>query len=517
MPLNLRALLIPVFIAVVASIGAFAMLVFFAASKQDSLSVSSQRTVLRQYLANFSKNLEVLAVDNSWWDTAVEKIAINTDQRWIDRTIGATVDDIGYLDGALIVRQDKSIIYASPPQKHAGPKIIPQDLLATSLGDILRRLAVTPGGLKSSTNGMVEINGTLVTYGVGLVRSDHKEAVATADSNAHPALIFFSILSSEEIEKFGNGLSIRNLNFTVRQPATAGSLRLTDGRGAPIGWTAWTPRTPGTEMVQKMLVPAVLLLILVAATMTRFVNRATTLLMGLEQASKSKTAFLASMSHEVRTPLNSILGFSEMMALELFGKIEGDKNKEYLQLIQNSGKHLLTIINDILDISKLEAGKFSVYAEEIRPQAVIEESVNMVDPSAQDRDVTVTQRCDGDKIFSDERIMRQILINILSNAIKYTEQGGAVHISGELKADHFQIRVTDNGIGMSETELETALATFGQVHNDLSIHHSGTGLGLPLVTRFMQLLGGKMSISSNPGKGTSVTLSFPINSKTSKR
>lgn len=515
--MNLRALLTPVLIAVVASIGAFAMLVVFAAGEQDSLSVSSQRTVLRQYLANFSKNLEVLAVDNSWWDTAVEKIIVETDQDWISRTIGETVKDIEYLDGALIVRQDKSIIYASLPQKHQGLKVIPQGLLASSLGEILRRLAITPDGRKSSTRGMVKIGDALVTYGVGLVRSDRKKEYAATDGNTHPALVFFSILSAEEIEKLGNDLSVRDLRFTGLEPARPGSLLLTDGRGAPVGMMVWTPKTPGTEMIKKVLLPAVLLLILVAATMTRFANRVTTLLQGLEQASKSKTAFLASMSHEVRTPLNSILGFSEMMALELFGKIEGAKNKEYLQLIQNSGKHLLTIINDILDISKLEAGKFSVYAEEIRPQSVIEETVNMVDPSAHDRDVTVTQRCDGTKIFSDERIMRQVLINILSNAIKYTEQGGAVHISGEIKADHYQIRVADNGVGMTETEIETALATFGQVHNDLAIHHSGTGLGLPLVTRFMQLLGGKMSISSNPGKGTSVTLNFPTSSKTNKQ
>ena len=492
------------------------MLVVFAASEQDSLSLSSQRTVLRQYLANFSKNLEVLTVDNSWWNIAVEKIAINEDQGWIDHTIGETVEDIGYLNGAFIVRQDQSILYAAQAPKSGGPEISPQALLATSVGNIIRRLTVTPDNLTSSANGLIKIDDTLIAYGVGLIREDHEKILAQDGAHTHPALIFFSVLSPEEIIDIGSGLSLEELAFTGNEPTVAGALQVKDGRKAPIGWMIWVPRTPGTEMVKNMALPAVLLLILIAATMTRFVKRATLLFKGLEQASSSKTSFIASMSHEVRTPLNSILGFSEMMALELFGKIEGAKNKEYLQLIQQSGKHLLTIINDILDISKLEAGKFNVYAEEVRPQSVIKECVNMVDPSACDRNISLTQRCNADKIFSDERIIRQILINILSNAIKYTDQGGAVHISGELKADHYQIRVTDNGIGMSKAEIATALATFGQVHNDLAKHHSGTGLGLPLVTRFMQLLGGTMQISSNPGKGTSVTLNFPINTTAQK-
>jgi len=516
MPLNLRALLAPVFIAIVTSIVAFAMLVIFTANEQDTLSVSSQRTVLRQHLTGVGRNLEVLAVDNAWWDTAVEKIVVNVDLQWIEDTLGDTVEDIDYLDGVLIVRQDQSIIYSFQAPQKSGPMFPVDALLASPLGHALQQLSITQYLQNSSGSGTLEVDGHLISYGVGLVHTDDEAKFADHSNHTFPALIFYSLLTPEEVLKMGNGLSIENLRFTGEEPTVPGSLQITDARGEPFGWMVWHSRTPGTEMVKKMLLPAVLLLILIAATMTHFVKRATLLFKGLEQASQSKTAFIASMSHEVRTPLNSILGFSEMMALEIFGKIEGAKNKEYLKLIQHSGKHLLTIINDILDISKLEAGKFNIYAEEILPRKIIEESVRMVDPGAHDRGVSLTHHCGNDKIFCDERIMRQILINILSNAVKYTDKDGAVHISGELKDAVFQVRVTDNGIGMSQTEIETALATFGQVHNDLAKHHSGTGLGLPLVTRFMQLLGGTMHISSNPGKGTSVTLNFPVTVEVAK-
>jgi signal transduction histidine kinase len=263
-------------------------------------------------------------------------------------------------------------------------------------------------------------------------------------------------------------------------------------------------------MALDMVLPAIILLGIVVAAMAYFIRRASALVRELERANRSKSSFLASMSHEVRTPLNAILGFSELMSLELYGKVEGEKNKEYLRLIQDSGGHLLAIINDILDISKLEAGKFNIYAEKIQPCQIVDTCVRTIEASAKDRSITITQHCHGGTIFSDERVMRQILINILSNAIKFTNPGGAVHIIGEQLKGQYQILISDNGVGMSAEEIDVAFSTFGQVANELTKKHRGTGLGLPLVKRFITLLDGSVGISSNPGKGTSVTLSFPL-------
>lgn len=513
--MTLRALLTPVFIAVAISITAFAVLMIFAASEQDNLSAKSQRAVLAQQMAALSSNLEVLAVDNAWWEMAVEKIAINLDKDWIRRTVGSNIINIGYLDGVLIVRQDHTVLYSM--QSEQGPnKALPvQTLLSTSIGDTLRNLAVGQDGQKSATHGLMVVDGTLLAYGISLVHNDDDTNINHMH-HTHPAMIFYSILTPEEVEIIGNKVAVDNLHLTDEEARVAYGLMLKDENGAPVGQLAWNTRDPGTEMALDMVVPSVILLLLVVGAMLRFVNRATALVDGIEQANRSKSTFLASMSHEVRTPLNSILGFSELMSLELFGNIEGEKNKEYLRLIRSSGDHLLAIINDILDISKLEAGKFDVYAEEIHPEHIITECIRMMEPSAKDRSISITQDCEVGTILSDERIVRQILINILSNAVKFTKQGGDIHVSGKYTDSHYQILVADNGIGMSQSEIEIALMTFGQIKNQQTNIQAGTGLGLPLVQRFITLLDGTMHISSNPGKGTSVTLNFPLKTTAKK-
>jgi signal transduction histidine kinase len=362
---------------------------------------------------------------------------------------------------------------------------------------------------QDSISGAVVIEGHLVAFVATLFRSNNDVSFLPQLPYERPALVFYSVLTDFDIRSMGTSNRLDELTFSIERPAGPGRLPLNSVDGSLLGWFSWRTRAPGTDMALDLVWPSLLLVLLVFAAMVRFIRQAGTIMEGLEQANRAKTSFLASMSHEVRTPLNSILGFAELMSLEIFGKIEGEKNKEYLQLIRNSGEHLLTIINDILDISKLEAGKFDVYAEKVHPNDIIDDSIRMVEPSAEERGITITKHREKASIYSDERIIRQVLINILSNAIKFTPRGGAVHVEASRAEDYYQILITDNGIGMSETEIEIALSTFGQVRNGLAKRHGGTGLGLPLVARFMKLLGGNIVITSNPGKGTSVTLFLP--------
>lgn len=514
--MNFRALVTPVFAAVVASVAAFVILVLFAASEQDTLSLKSEKALLQQDVASLTEQLIMLASDNSLWDAAVERIMLTEDVDWIDYSIGTTAQDVANIDGTVITRADLSVIYALHVQKGSNPVINADTLLSSSAAETLRGLDINLGEEKSRAKGLIRLDGHLVAYGASLVRATDESPYENHLSSERPIVLFYSVLSGDEISQMGQNNMLEKLRFSSIEPDDCARTALLDTRGITIGWLAWTTRSPGSQMALDMVWPAIILLALVIFAMARFVKRADTLVDGLEQANRSKTAFLASMSHEVRTPLNSILGFSELMALELFGKIEGEKNKEYLHLIQDSSSHLLAIINDILDISKLEAGKFEVYAEKIEPYNIISDCVRMVEPSAKDHAITVTHDCENGVIYSDERIIRQILINILSNAIKFTNQGGAVHLVGERKNEHYQILVTDNGIGMSQKEIEIALSTFGQVQNEYSKNHSGTGLGLALVKRFITLLDGNMDITSNPGKGTTVTLIFPYNTKAKK-
>jgi PAS domain S-box-containing protein len=231
-----------------------------------------------------------------------------------------------------------------------------------------------------------------------------------------------------------------------------------------------------------------------------------------EFANRAKTEFLANMSHEIRTPLNAILGFSEVIMDEVFGPIGTPKYLEYATDIRNSGTHLLQIINDLLDLSKLDAGKLELHETEVSLQELVEGSVRLVRERAGSAGVAIDIELSEDlpRLRADERILKQILINLLTNSIKFTLRGGRVSISGRRTGwGAIELAVADTGIGMSAGEIEIALTPFGQVEHALTRQHQGTGLGLPLARSLAELHGGRLDVRSTRGVGTTVTVTLP--------
>jgi len=230
------------------------------------------------------------------------------------------------------------------------------------------------------------------------------------------------------------------------------------------------------------------------------------------QANRAKSAFLANMSHELRTPLNAILGFSEIMKDQHLGPVDNPRYLSYARDIHASGGYLLDIINDVLDLSKIEAGKMTLdSAEEFALADAIAASLPLVESLADKFDVRLESKLPPPQVrlVGVERMMRQILINLLGNAIKFTPAGGTVHVGAEPAGGGYAITVHDTGIGMSEEDIAQALTPFGQVGNQMNMRHAGTGLGLPLAKAMVELHGGTMEIVSAPGQGTSVVLTFP--------
>jgi two-component system cell cycle sensor histidine kinase PleC len=232
-----------------------------------------------------------------------------------------------------------------------------------------------------------------------------------------------------------------------------------------------------------------------------------------EQANRAKSAFLANMSHELRTPLNAIMGFSEVMKDEHLGPMNNPRYLAYVGDIHSSGRYLLGIINDILDLSKIEAGKMSLEsAEEFPLRQAVEASFSICGNLAEKFDVRLTGALPDDdvRLLAVERMVRQILINLVGNAIKFTPAGGTVAVSGApLACGGYALTVKDSGIGMTEEEVAKALLPFGQVENKMTAKHTGTGLGLPLAKAMLELHGGSLAIESTPGRGTAIILSFP--------
>ena len=231
-----------------------------------------------------------------------------------------------------------------------------------------------------------------------------------------------------------------------------------------------------------------------------------------EAANKTKSEFLANMSHELRTPLNAILGFSEMMSHKIFGELGVEKYEEYVNHIHGSGEHLLDIINDILDLSKVESGRLVIHASEIDLQKMFEDTRTVLMPRAKERGVSIGLHIDDDvpQLKADKRLIKQILLNLLSNGVKFTEAGGRVNLIGHKCQDNsIQIEVIDTGVGMTPEELEVALTPFGQAGTTMTRAHEGTGLGLPLVKSLVELHGGELFIRSKKNIGTTVQILLP--------
>ena len=231
-----------------------------------------------------------------------------------------------------------------------------------------------------------------------------------------------------------------------------------------------------------------------------------------ELANRAKTDFLANMSHELRTPLNAIIGFSEILSGEHLGPLKNARYLEYSNDIHSSGLHLLSIINDVLDMSKIEAGKLDIHEEEIEVKSLLAGSVRMVRERARKQSVELVAKVDDPDhvIVGDERAMKQCLLNLLSNAIKFSENGGTITIEASIDADgHSVLTVADEGIGMTDEELERALQPFGQAHSSTTRTYGGTGLGLPITQGLVEAHGGVMMVTSTPRHGTRVSITLP--------
>ena len=231
-----------------------------------------------------------------------------------------------------------------------------------------------------------------------------------------------------------------------------------------------------------------------------------------EAASRAKSEFLANMSHELRTPLNAIIGFSQIIKDQSMGPVGVARYAEYAKDIFGAGEHLLALINNVLDISKIQAGKFSLKEEPVDLQEIVQGSLAAVSAQALKNKVTLMVDLPASLpgVRADAVAMRQIVINLLSNAVKFTSEGGEVTVAGERSLDGgLDLSVADTGIGMTEDEIKIALEPFRQVENALTKKYEGTGLGLPIARRLVELHGGRLDIASKTNTGTVIRVHLP--------
>ena len=378
-------------------------------------------------------------------------------------------------------------------------------------------------------------------------------ALPASGVSALRTLVLFVDIETLLAESYSDAAPARNFRV-IGSASTPESLAAESGfalhgvSGELLGIVAWDTHLSGPDLAQMLILPLTLCLLVIivagsvivirfrrsrdeairwagviARTSEEIADReaqAQEAKRVAEVANHAKTEFLANMSHELRTPLNAVIGFSELIGDEVMGPIGSEIYKEYSRDIRASGEHLLEIINEILDLSKIEAGRMTLHEEAFSVDRVIASSLRLVRERASSNGISLTSDVEPEipNLLGDERMIRQMMTNFLSNAVKFTPENGRVRVEARCLDDGaIELTISDTGIGMSPEHMETAMLPFRQVSSSLARKHEGTGLGLPLAKSFIDLHGGKLDIESELEKGTTVRVTFPAARSISRR
>ncbi|MCX6558132.1 MAG: ATP-binding protein [Candidatus Aminicenantes bacterium] len=272
------------------------------------------------------------------------------------------------------------------------------------------------------------------------------------------------------------------------------------------------PRTSAAFIITLLAFLLVLIVFLLNRFSKKVIKKITSYTAATQAANQAKSDFLANMSHELRSPLNAIIGFSEVLKEGLAGDLNS-RQKDYCVEIFNSGQHLLSLINDILDLSKIEAGKMTLEPEKVNLPMLLESSLSIVREKALAHDIVLNASISGDvgDGMVDVRKFKQMVYNLLANAVKFTPDGGRILLQARLApAGQLEFSVTDSGIGIAEKDLPRLFTPFEQLDRSLARKYEGTGLGLSMVKRLAELHGGLVSVSSELGKGSCFVVRIPL-------
>ena len=536
--MTLRSLLLPLFGLIAGFVAIVAVLLILTAEHQNGIAKRSSEHLAQSAVLVETGKLNDSVRDYAYWNDAVENLVLTLDETWAENNVGAWANEVLDVDASFAADGRNRLYYASVDgirqqgdvdAAFSSPQIV-------ALIDAARASAHADDGAPAGVGGFVMLGGELAFASAAAVTwEDDRDAFDRG--GAASVLVYLRRIDEELLQRFESQFLLQGLRLlpaggeAERNGEAVMPLEAADG--SLLSQLAWQPDRPGSAFLHSLALPGIAAALMLAALLWLVVYRfrkatdalqrshlllseqaydladkAVELREARDQANAAnyaKSQFLALVSHEIRTPLNAIIGFSDIIAQQAFGPQAGARYQSYAKDILASGKHLLTLINDILDLSKIEAGRFELNEEVFAVDASVERCLALFREKIDEKRLRMSYAPSGLHLYADERAFKQILINFLSNAVKFTPEGGRIWISCRADDSVFTLEVRDSGCGIDEKDLGRVLEPFGQAASALR-SSEGTGLGLSISKSLAELHGGTLSIGPAEVKGTRVLL-----------
>jgi signal transduction histidine kinase len=522
------ALLAGAVFVVGACVGIIIWVLGVATSSIDNAQQDGERMLLHTVFDSYQQKIAEGVSDYSNWTEIYDNFMQKRDAAWEKENLGPYIVKTFDIDFVFVTSNDGSIVYAY--SRGGGENTAVSQADKATLAALTRAAPkVKNSEQAAAASGVVEFGGTAGFAAVATIRPTTTAGIQTGIVTKYN-LVEIRPLDPQLLSTIGKNFGVNGLSIT-RAPGTGTVLR--GVTNAPSGFAVtWTPKGLGQRLFSKVL-PAVitigvLLLAGILALMTFWrriiehirshearalnaeIETTRARAVAAEEIARNKSAFIANMSHELRTPLNAIIGFSEFVESETLGPIGTPKYREYVTIIKDSGHHLLRIINDILLVSKVEAGKFAPKMENMQIADALQNTLRMMQVVAAKRNITLnTGECACHAVvFADRQALQQIFINVLSNAIKFSPEGSSVEIqcTGADSDGIVRLTVTDHGCGIPPETMRELGKPFVQAEEAYTRSYSGTGIGLAICYRLAATMGITIDVQSTVGEGTTVTI-----------
>lgn len=487
---------------------------------QNRTAIDSSEHLFGSVLENKLERLSELSLEYGYWDEAVDNLVVQFDPDWAVDTIGPYLYETLDITRVYVVDSDNSTLFGAVDGQPDDLDLV-ADYGTGALDLIAKARATVTDTAPEPATGLLERGGSLDLVAAVRMTTYLVENGIDFDRSTDHVIVFVQAFDPAFLEKISASYLLPDLQIADRPPGfwEAGQNVLPYGNSPPM-YFLWHPELPGNQMLPSLLVGlgAVYLLMLFVAL--SFIKKATAVARILEEAGSAatrandaKSAFLRNVTHEIRTPVNAIVGFAEIMCREVFGPLEPPRYAGYARDIAQAGQHVLELANDLLDLERMEAGEMTFESEPLDANDLVETAVGFVRELAQQKAIAIELQASAGlpAIRSDGRAIRQVMINLLGNAVKFTPAHGRV-VCRTFRNDTgtLAFQVEDNGPGVRAGDLQKILQPFGQVRTPDNCGHRGSGLGLPISKKLVEALGGSFRFESTPGTGTTVTIELPI-------